>query len=213
MTEQNGFEVTWRNFTYVDMKQCAEYFWKTCAKHKDKEIAKLREKLAAQQAIISRIREIYTRGDDLDEPCIEEVRLSGMEELAAIKAAEYQRGYNRCVEFHNNCVGQSGSDTDFISQAREEGKQAGRAELEKELMEQDPVDYEKLAPLGWQSIECPFCGSTGAQAFPQQKPLSDAEIGDLWAGCVKQYGHIAGLYKHQIARAIEAAHGITGEKK
>lgn len=34
--------------------------------------------------------------------------------------------------------------------------------------EQEPVNYEKLAALGWQSIECPFCGSAGAQAFPQR---------------------------------------------
>lgn len=32
------------------------------------------------------------------------------------------------------------------------------------------VDYEKLAALGWQAIECPFCGSSGAQAFP--KPVA-----------------------------------------
>ena len=32
----------------------------------------------------------------------------------------------------------------------------------------EPVNYEKLAALGWQSIECPFCGSAGAQAFPQR---------------------------------------------
>jgi hypothetical protein len=31
----------------------------------------------------------------------------------------------------------------------------------------EPVDYEKLAALGWQAIECPFCGSSGAQAFPK----------------------------------------------
>jgi len=31
----------------------------------------------------------------------------------------------------------------------------------------EPVDYEKLAALGWQAIECPFCGSSGAQTFPK----------------------------------------------
>jgi len=30
---------------------------------------------------------------------------------------------------------------------------------------------EQLAALGWQSIECPFCGTSGAQAFPKQEPL------------------------------------------
>lgn len=32
---------------------------------------------------------------------------------------------------------------------------------------------EQLAALGWQSIECPFCGTSGAQAFP--KPEQDWE--------------------------------------
>ena len=38
--------------------------------------------------------------------------------------------------------------------------------------EQESVNYKKLAALGWQAIECPFCGSSGAQAFskPEQEP-------------------------------------------
>ena len=28
---------------------------------------------------------------------------------------------------------------------------------------------EQLAALGWQSIECPFCGTSGAQAFPKSE--------------------------------------------
>jgi hypothetical protein len=38
--------------------------------------------------------------------------------------------------------------------------------------EQESVNYKKLAALGWQAIECPFCGSSGAQAFskPKQEP-------------------------------------------
>jgi hypothetical protein len=35
------------------------------------------------------------------------------------------------------------------------------------LVHKAQVDYEKLAALGWQAIECPFCGSSGAQAFPK----------------------------------------------
>jgi len=35
------------------------------------------------------------------------------------------------------------------------------------------VDYEKLAALGWQAIECPFCGSFGAQTFP--KPAQEPQ--------------------------------------
>jgi len=33
--------------------------------------------------------------------------------------------------------------------------------------EQEPVDYEKLADLGWQAIECGICGG-GAMGYPQR---------------------------------------------
>ena len=33
--------------------------------------------------------------------------------------------------------------------------------------EQEPVDYEKLAALGWQAIECGICGG-GAMGYPQR---------------------------------------------
>jgi hypothetical protein len=32
---------------------------------------------------------------------------------------------------------------------------------------------EQLAKLGWQAIECPFCGSSGAQAFPKPAPVQE----------------------------------------
>ena len=46
----------------------------------------------------------------------------------------------------------------------------------------EPVNYEKLAALGWQSIECPFCGSAGAQAFPHRTfvGLTNEEKSKLW---------------------------------
>ena len=52
--------------------------------------------------------------------------------------------------------------------------------------EQEPVDYEKLAALGWQSIECQFCGSAGALAFPQRTwvGLTDEEIAQ---GCKESW--------------------------
>jgi hypothetical protein len=31
----------------------------------------------------------------------------------------------------------------------------------------EPVDYEKLAALGWQAIECGICGG-GAMGYPQR---------------------------------------------
>ena len=43
----------------------------------------------------------------------------------------------------------------------------------KEALTQLEPTPEQLAALGWQSIECPFCGSSGARAFP--KPDCDWE--------------------------------------
>ena len=49
--------------------------------------------------------------------------------------------------------------------------------------EQEPVNYEKLAALGWQSIECPFCGSAGAQAFPQRpRVVFPTMLRKMWSG-------------------------------
>lgn len=39
-------------------------------------------------------------------------------------------------------------------------------EIKEALAKPDPTP-EQLAALGWQSIECPFCGTSGAQAFPK----------------------------------------------
>ena len=37
------------------------------------------------------------------------------------------------------------------------------------------------------------------------KRLTDAEIEKIWSKCVGNYGHVSGLYKFDIARAIESA--------
>lgn len=44
---------------------------------------------------------------------------------------------------------------------------------------------EQLAKLGWQTIECPFCGSSGAQAFPKPaaQPVYDQESLELCNTC------------------------------
>ena len=43
----------------------------------------------------------------------------------------------------------------------------------KEALTQLEPTPEQLAALGWQSIECPFCGTSGARAFPkpEQEPV------------------------------------------
>lgn len=32
------------------------------------------------------------------------------------------------------------------------------------------IDHEKLADLGWQSVECPGCGSSFAVGYPKDRP-------------------------------------------
>ena len=44
---------------------------------------------------------------------------------------------------------------------------------------QQQATPEDLAKLGWQSIECPFCGSSGAQAFPKPVQQQEPHIGWL----------------------------------
>jgi len=61
----------------------------------------------------------------------------------------------------------------------------------------EPVDYEKLAALGWQAIECGICGG-GAMGYPQRTwaGLTDDEI-DTW----NIVGHES---LREFVRAIEA---------
>jgi len=51
-------------------------------------------------------------------------------------------------------------------------------------------------------IDCPRCG----HCCPQRKPLTDEEIEVLWQNTSPYYD------QQDFARAIEAAHGITGEQ-
>lgn len=63
--------------------------------------------------------------------------------------------------------------------------------------EQEPVDYEKLAALGWQAIECGICGG-GAMGYPQR----------TWAGLTKDEVDSWNLPDHptvfEFAQFIEA---------
>lgn len=53
--------------------------------------------------------------------------------------------------------------------------------------EQESVNYKKLAALGWQAIECPFCGSSGAQAFSKPKQEPEWYYGVDEHGCNRFY--------------------------
>lgn len=87
---------------------------------------------------------------------------------------------------------------------------------------------EQLAKLGWQAIECPFCGSSGAQAFPKSaafakdksesayqrgymdgsakrpQPLTDEQISAM---CKQTWVFETA---RQWVRVTEAAHNIKG---
>ena len=85
--------------------------------------------------------------------------------------------------------------------------QAGRQAIREHAMyevqrlgqeiEQEPVDYEKLAALGWQAIECGICGG-GAMGYPQR----------TWAGLTKDEVDSWNLPDHptvfEFAQFIEA---------
>lgn len=76
-------------------------------------------------------------------------------------------------------------------------------------LEQEPDKY-------MMDIECTKCGTKQSGILtvnttpPQRKPLTDEEIADLWSA---QIFHINDLkLAKDFVRAIEAAHGITGEQ-
>jgi hypothetical protein len=85
-------------------------------------------------------------------------------------------------------------------------------------IEQEPVDYKKLAALGWQAIECKICGG-GAMGYPQRKPLTlhqihKALISICYDGSAPTSTDDPEFVELivPLARAIEAAHGIKEEK-
>jgi hypothetical protein len=58
----------------------------------------------------------------------------------------------------------------------------------------EPVDYEKLAALGWQAIECGICGG-GAMGYPQR----------TWVGLTDdEIDNINYTSAHMLAREVEA---------
>jgi len=126
------------------------------------EIIRLREKLAAQQAYINKIQRCA-------DCYVDPMQLDPQEELTAIKAAEYRLG-----EINGYAKGLS------------DGKQAGREELEKELMEQEPVGVVRMSSppdgnpkpipkwiLSADQSHLKNGDMLYAKPFPQQKPLTE----------------------------------------
>jgi hypothetical protein len=59
----------------------------------------------------------------------------------------------------------------------------------------EPVDYEKLAALGWQAIECGICGG-GAMGYPQR----------TWVGLsMEQFEHFTSYVRADVLIEIEEA--------
>jgi hypothetical protein len=63
---------------------------------------------------------------------------------------------------------------------------------------------------------CPYIRSTAEGthhcALSQRQPLTDEKIDDIWNRYCDEMGEASINDAYDIARAIEAAHGITGEK-
>lgn len=80
----------------------------------------------------------------------------------------------------------------------------------KSLLEEQSV--QQKVPSTIQMLEhCPECGAKAHHFtyLPQRKPLTDEEIAVIAAAC----GGLASDFVVDVARAIEQAHGITGETK
>jgi hypothetical protein len=60
-------------------------------------------------------------------------------------------------------------------------------------------------------VQCHSCGQQYAPHPPQRKPLTDEEIDDIWNRYCDELGEASINDAHDIARAIERAHGIGGE--
>lgn len=63
-------------------------------------------------------------------------------------------------------------------------------------------------PAAYPEFECPRCGHCCAQ----RQPLTDEQIDDIWNRYCDEMGEASINDAYDIARAIEAAHGITGEE-
>lgn len=150
------------------------------------------DKLAAQQALVCHLMPTLKMSD------------KGQEELAAIKAAEYQRGVDSCAI--------------STAAAYEGGKQAGREERDKELMEQEPVAWQGVAghlvydTKSLMPSTRHLAKPLYAEPFPQQKPLSEEVVLKIAQNTVRSYKMDAEDWI-DYTRAVEAAHGIIGEKK
>jgi hypothetical protein len=125
----------------------------------------------------------------------------GLEDREIIDRYEAMRyGWDCCVE-------------KFLEQIPDEPIYTGTLEQAKPQQE----NFDKLAALGWQAVECSICGSH-AMAYPQPlKPLSDA---DLLGAIARGWCHdenarktmdsdLALAIAEEVKNAIEAKLGVT----
>lgn len=90
----------------------------------------------------------------------------------------YQLGWDR--------VFSRGVKTQSIPQAITQIPQA-HSSTAQELQQQ----AEELAKLGWQSIECPSCGSAGARAFPKPAQPQQEPVQKMVANMTVEEGRIS----------------------
>lgn len=77
-----------------------------------------------------------------------------------------------------------------------------------------PDDPERETAFAWNAGHCDDCGKQRVPLYAAptpRKPLTDAEIERLWTD--EWDGFVSLEEATVIARAIEAAHGITGDSK
>jgi bacterioferritin-associated ferredoxin len=92
----------------------------------------------------------------------------------------------------------------------------------EQAQKQEPIDYEKLASLGWQAIECSICGSS-ARAFPKQAQKQEPVawkhyyfeyVGfGRWVKCDKEtYDKTQELYRMSVYTSPPQRQPLTDEQ-
>jgi len=119
--------------------------------------------------------------------------------------------YKDIKDFAQRCEEHPDHQTGMISHSMiQQRLQDEVAELREYIESLPEAHAEMMEALGWQVIMCGACGYEGARAFPQPelKPLTDDEIHDIYDQLAKERPYSVATTRRNVARAIEAAHGI-----
>ena len=159
-----------------------------------KAITAIKKALAQEKALQALHHENERLGLYKDAYAEQKLQIKTTDPFESSRVGDYNRGWNDCL-FASGIVKQPEPLEKFCDSNCVWTDHHPDCKLAQP--QQEPVNYEKLAALGWQSIECPFCGSAGAQAFPQRTwvRLTDEDISEIVRGT-----HNTGSF----VRAIEA---------